>query len=124
MHLERFAYLIPFEDLAGLGRPDLAGLGSPRDVPTPQELRRMRGPDPQAPDPETLRRIREMMQQLPVNKAQLAPQHMDSALQDWPHGDPAFKDIRLIRDPSHDMKQMEAIMKSAPGFAESLVPRV
>lgn len=116
MHLERFAYLIPYEELAGLG--------SPRDVPTQEELRRMRGPDPQAPDAETLRKIREMMQQLPVNKAQLAPQHMDDALQDWPHGDPAFKGIQLLRDPSHDLKQMEAIMKSAPGFAESLVPRV
>ena len=119
MHLERFAYLIdPHE---------LAGLGSPRDVPTPEELRRMRGPDPQAPDAETLRKIREMMQQLPVNKAQLAqlaPQHMDDALQDWPHGDPAFKGLYLLRDDSHDLKQMEAIMKSAPGFAESLVPRV
>ena len=116
MHLERFAYLIPLEELAGLG--------SPRDVPTPEELRRMRGPDPQAPDAETLRKIREMMQQLPVNKAQLAPQHMDSALQDWPHNDPAFKGTRLIRDPRHDMKQMEAIMKGPAGFAESLVPRV
>ena len=46
------------------------------------------------PTDKNLEMIKEILRQLPTKKVQLAPQHM------------------------------EAIMKSAPGFAESLVPRV
>ena len=67
--------------------------------------------------------IKDILRQLSTRKAQLAPQHMDSALQDWPHNDPEF-DMRLIRNTSHDLPQIKAITNSPPGFADSLVPRV
>ena len=113
----------------GIFSPELYDLsstgygGSPGQELDP-ELRRRMLQTGDKPTDRNREMIKDILRQLSTRKAQLAPQHMDNALQDWPHGDPAFKGIQLLRDPSHDLKQMEAIMKSPPGFPESLVPRV